>query len=158
MPLTLDSPATADDPDVLGTGSPDTGAPGNQSFDDRPTGDSRESVGAFDASFRIASFSGTPLTAVLETGDLELTPGRRSMLVSVTPQVDGERPSIQIAGLDKRAEDTTSLDWGIESETQNDGKCYMRVDARFHRLRFNLPTFFTEATDYDLAFRPTGRR
>lgn len=158
LAVSLDSPDTPTDPDLLGTGIPDTGSPGDESFDDRQPNAQRVQLGAFDSSFRLGTFTGTNLSGVLETGDLELAPGRRALLTAVRPQVDGEETNVQVAGFDRRADDTTDVDWSLEKPMESDGNCYTRIDARTHRIRFNLSPYFTEATDYDLEFQMTGRR
>lgn len=161
LAASLDSPATGSDPDILGNDpgdGTDTDPPGDESFDDRPLGTGTASPGAFDTSFQLGTFSGTALLGQLETGDLELSPGRRSLLTAIRPEVDGEETTVQVATLAKRGQDVATIEFGVESEMHDDGNCYMRDDGRFHRLRFNLSNQLTAAVAADLTFTATGRR
>jgi hypothetical protein len=156
----LDSPDIPLDKDVLEddlTGSGDLDY-GPLSFDDRSVGSGTTTAGAFDTSFQLGTFSGTSLAGTLETGDLELSPGRRSFLSAVRPQIDGEETSVAVATLDKRGQDVPDILYGNDSLMQSDGQCYMRKDGRYHRLRFNLSPQFTAATFADMTFKPSGRR
>jgi len=157
-PPSLDSPDTPEDPDRIGGVASDTDPPGDESFDTRDPASARLELGCFDASLRLSTFTGAALPAVLETGDLELSPGRRSLLNSVRPQVDGEETSVQVAGLDRRAEEVAEIGYGRISPMDADGKCSVRVDARYHRIRFLLPRLLSDAVAFDVEARPTGRR
>jgi hypothetical protein len=158
MAASLDSPDTAEDPDRIGGASSDLDPPGDESFDDRPIGAGTVAAGAFDSSFQLGTFSGTALVGQMTTGDLELSPGRRSLLSAVRPEVDGEETTVEVATLDKRGQDVPAIAFGAPHSMSKDGQCYMRDDGRFHRLRFNLSTQFTAAVAADLTFRTTGRR
>ena len=154
----LDSPDTVEDPDRIGGEFDDEDPPGDESFDDRQLGAGVVSIGAFDSTFRLGEFNGVNLVPKFETGDLELVPGWRSLLTEVRPQIDGERTSLQVAGLAKRAEDTEDVSFGKVLVMDKTGKCNPRVDARYHRLRILPSTQFTEATDYDCTFHKTSKR
>lgn len=151
----LDAPATTGDPDANAL---EDSVLGSTSFDDRLLSAGRVSMGAFDSSFRLATFSGRGLLGKLETGDLELNPGWRSLLSSVRPQVDGEEATVQVAGLDRRPRSTDSVTFGDENAMAADGNCYPRVDARYHRIRLNLPATLTAATSMDYEATRTGKR
>jgi len=131
---------------------------GTLSFDDRQIGTGRTALGAFDATFHLSEFNGPAMEGLLETGHLELTPDFWSMLIEVRPLVDGEECSVQVAKLDRRAEDTTDIAFGNPVAMDASGKCNMRVNGRYHQIRFLLPSLMSEATDYDLKFGKTGRR
>lgn len=152
----LDSADTVDDPDRIGGASADTDSPGNESFDAREILASQVAVGAFDAGGFLSTFTGTPSFGVLETGDLELAAGRRALLTRVRPLVDGAEATVQVAGLDRRADDVNSVTFGAAAPMGPDGTNPVRVDARYHRIRFNLPSLLSDATDFDVEFRPTG--
>lgn len=149
----LDSPGIAGDPDELEDPPQD-----EESFDDRSIGAGTVAAGAFDTTFQLGTFSGTALVGQMATGDLELSPGRRSLLNAVRPEIDGEETTVEVATLDKRGQDVPDISFGAPNVMHEDGQCYMRDDGRFHRLRFNLSTQFTAAVAADLSFRPTGRR
>jgi len=155
----LDSPDTTDDPDrIAGTPADDTVGSLNAdtSFDDRQIPATTASLGAFDSSFRLATFSGASLPGVLETGDVELVPGFRSLVNGVRPLVDGEETTVQVASIPRRGVDTTDLEWSIESDMEDDGVAYFREDGRYHRFRFLLPKAMTEASAFDVEFFKRG--
>lgn len=131
------------------------GGLGSTSFDDRVTPPGALRIGAFNGAHVFSQFSGPNLAAVLETGDLELTPGRRAMLTEVRPLVDGREATIQIATFGTRQD---PLRYGLLARQDEDGKCPVRAEGRYHRLRANLPSGFTVATGLELAFAPRGRR
>jgi hypothetical protein len=160
VPPSLDSPdLPPDDPDQIGGDPVETDPPGDESFDDVAFGYRTIELGAFDGTFTRTQFSGTPLVGVLETGDLELAPGRRSLLHSVRPSVDGEDCTVSVAAIPRRGDDTPAHPvYGTPSAMEADGDCSVRVDGRYHRLRFTLGTDSTNATHYDCRFQPTGVR
>ena len=159
-PASLDSADVAGDRDVLEddlTGSGDLNY-GILSFDDRETGTGARVIGGFDSSFRLAQLAGTNLDGELETGDLELVPGQRSMLSGVRSHVRGREVTIQVAGIDdQEPEDPHALDWSLPEGRERGGIHPVRRDALYHRLRFNLGRDWTEASFYDPDPHATGR-
>lgn len=149
----LDSPGTVDDPSLLGDGQPY----GLDSFDDRPAGLDGVMIGAFDATYQLARFSGVGLEATLETGDMEIVPGRRATLKGVAPNLGSDEITIQCAGLDNRNDPNPVYEFGPRKELEDDGFARFEDDWRIHRLRFNLGRSFTPATAYDVEARATGR-
>lgn len=149
----LDSPGTVDDPSLLGDGQPY----GLDSFDDRPAGITSVRAGAFDASYRLSRFTGVGLEATLETGDLEIVPGRRAILKGVSPNLASDDLSVQCAGLDNRNDRNAVYEFSDRRVVEGDGYARFTEDWRYHRLRFNLGRNFTPATAYDYEARPTGR-
>jgi len=156
----LDSPDTVADPDLLGVqtggaGSPDTLPPGDETFDGRVSPPGALTVGAYDTSHILSSFTGTALAGTLETGDIEVNPGSRTLVNRVRPIVDSAEATIQVASTGRKNE---SFAYGAISEQDNDGKCPVRVDGRYHRIRTNLPAAFTNAVGIDVDGRPSGMK
>lgn len=127
------------------------------SFDDRPSAIGAEIIGAYNTSHVLGQFTGSALAATIESGDVELQPGRRSRTASVRPLVDGAEPTVQVAGLAKSGATVT---FGPEKSRQPDGKCPSRVDGRYHRFRLNIPSGEDsfEAIGLDVMSTPTGTR
>lgn len=160
IPLNLDSPDADFDRDVLEddlSGSGDLNY-GVLSFDEREAGDGSRRAGGFDSSFRLSSFTGGNLEGELETGDLELTPGGRSMINGVKSHIRGEGVTVQVAGIDDISPgDASPLDWSLPAGRERGGIHPVRRDALYHRLRFNLGRNWEEASFFDPEPRPTGR-
>jgi len=132
---------------------------GDLSFDDRPTGSALREIGGFDSSFRLSAFNGDNLAGVMETGDLELTPGRHSFLGGVQSHIRGTDIKMQVAPVDESEnEEPEELDFGDEVAREKTGLFPFRVDARRHRFRFLLGSKWSEAAYFDPEFRATGRR
>ena len=156
--LDLDSPDTAEDPDILGNdpgdGS-DTDPPGDESFDDRVSPPGALRLGAYNTSHVLSEFSGSNRSGTLETGDIELAPGSRSFANEVRPIVDSADATVEVAAISRKNED---FEYCPISKQDSDGKCPVRVDGRYHRFRVNLPATFTNAVGIDVNSRPSGRQ
>jgi len=126
------------------------------SFDDRQSVFGALEVGAYDTTHELGTFTGTPLRAVLETGDIELAPGRRAMCTLVRPLVKGARVTVQLGGSARSAD---PISFGRERFVEEDGEAPVRLDARYHRVRTHIANeAFTEAVGLDMTFIPTGTR
>lgn len=125
------------------------------SFDAAVSGFGFGMLGAYTTIHRLAGFTGTSLAGTLETGDQEHVPGRLSLVSKVLPLVDGN-PTIQIAGRNKRDETVT---FGTAAARNAEGKCPVRIKARYHRYRVNLPAGWSEhAVGLDVEGAPAGMR
>jgi hypothetical protein len=151
----LDSPHTAEDPDLLGTGIPDTGSPGDETFDVRVSPPGSLQLGAYDTQHRLSDFSGSNRAGTLETGDVEVTPGSRTFVNEIRPIVDSADATVQVASTSRKNE---AFEYCPISKQDSDGKCPVRVDGRYHRFRTNLPATFTNAVGMDVSGRPSGRQ
>jgi hypothetical protein len=149
--LHLDSPdAPPEDPDLLEEPPFD-----EATFDIRVSPPGSLRLGAYNDSHIISDFSGSNLTGTLETGDIELSPGGRSFVSEVRPIVDSADATIQVAPTSRKNE---SFVYCPASGQDDDGKCPVRVDGRYHRFRTNLPSTFTNAVGIDVTARPSGRK
>jgi len=153
----LDSPDTVADPDILGnlTGGVDTDPPGDETFDLRLSPPGALTIGAYDTSHILSSFTGANLTALLETGDIEVNPGMRSFVSGVRPIVDSADATVQVAATSRKNE---SFTYHPISKQDDDGKCPTRVDGRYHRFRVVLPSSFTNAVGIDVESRASGKK
>lgn len=154
----LDSAHTAADPDLLGNdpgdGS-DTDPPGNETFDTRLSPPGALTLGAYDTTHTLSSFTGSNLTATLETGDIEVNPGARSFVKEVRPIVDSVDVTMQVAATARKNE---SFEYGKPARQDDDGKCPFRSDGRYHRFRTTIPGAFTAAVGMDVDARMAGRK
>lgn len=159
-PASLDSADVAGDQDTLedniaGGADEDYDI---QSFDDVASGTGSRVLGGFDSQFRLAQFNGTNLDGVLESGDLELTPGRRSLLTGVRSHVKGTGVTVQAAEVKSdELEEPSPLAFTIpKPRDKRSGIHPIRLDARYHRFRINLGKTWTEASFFDPEFGPSG--
>lgn len=130
------------------------------SLDDLPASlDSRQWIsnaryrGAIDSAHRLATFTGTPLDAVFETGEAALGDvTSRAMVQRVRPIADGTR-TITLGTRDDQADAVT---WGTERSPARDGNCGFRGDARFHRIRMGVSGEWTKTQGVDVQFVATA--
>lgn len=144
---TLDSAGTASDPDDLVSTT--------DSFDDRITATGSRNLGAYNGSHVLSSFNGPALTAIFETGHLEVIPGSRSMVKDVRPLIDAEDVVMQIASTGNRKE---KMVFGPEKPLTRSGVCKLRKDGRYHQLRLTARGGFQSALAFDIDALPTGGR
>lgn len=110
------------------------------SFDSRIwTGSGRLLLSGFDTSHRSGFFDGANLAATVETGDTEMTPGKKTLLRAVMPIVEGTSvaPSITIKRRNLAHEPLTSES---VSATNANGVCRVRSKARYHRAQLTIPS------------------
>ena len=128
------------------------------SFDDRATPTGSATLSAYDGSNILSTFTGENLAGTIETGDLEITPGGRTLVTQVRPLVDDVDVTVQVAGLPKRPRRDVVLKFGPKSKQEDHGACSVRSDGRYHRIRVNLPSTFANASGCDVNGRPSGMK
>lgn len=111
-------------------------------------------VAAVDSSHKVATFTGTPLDATLETGELA---GESRLFVNrLRPVVTGYGTlTAQSASRSTRASDAS---WTGVSTLNSAGEFTMRANARYHKFRLNLSGGFTRAMGLDVTAIGEGDR
>lgn len=132
-------------------------APGLASWDDAVAGAGSRSLAVYDHSHFLGTLSGTPLTATFETDDLELSPGRRSLLNYVRPLVRGDNSKITVQA-SSRGRYQDDIEFGLERTIDAQGDAGIRQDGRYHRVRVNVDYGFDEAIGFDAHFTRGGWR
>jgi hypothetical protein len=166
---TTDTGASLDAPESLPDDPNDLGDPGFEhvggtpgygqtSFDDRTSRAGSSRMGAFDTAFIPSDFTGDALEGLVETGDIELFPGRRGFLSSARPLVDDREARVSVGTKDTRSVKDEDIAWTPYVGQDRDGKCSIRRDARYHRLRVKLPAGWTNAIGVDIDGRESGTR
>ena len=119
-------------------------------------------LSAFEAGRRLALFTGPALPATVETGEAQLFPGRRAMVSSVRPIIEGALstgagPSVRL-GVRNRTMD--AVVWGPAAGVDIHGECPARSAGRYHRARISLPAGaeWQHIQGIDLVAKPEGRR
>jgi hypothetical protein len=151
---TADNPPT--DPDVDGLGDDPPGDPysvGDTTFDARVAAAGALAIGAYDTNHIHNEFTAQSPTGRIETGDLEMNPGQRSFVSEIRPLVDTGDVSVQVAALATRR---SAVEYGNESTLDRDGKCSVRSDGRYHRVRVIVPPDSVNVTGLDIKARATG--
>ena len=124
------------------------------------SGSGRLLLAGFDTTHKQGYFSGANLAATVETGDSQLTVGRKTLLKGLRPMLEGSAvtPSILIKSRDNLTDSYTS---STAVPINSRGYCPLRVNARFHRAQMTIPAStswtFAQGID-DLKFSPMGAR
>lgn len=127
-----------------------------------PSLDSREWMGGtenlaiFDTSNQQALFTGTAMASVIETGETQFNEGGRAELSELTPLVDGGSHTVQIGTRETQA---GTVSWGSAVTETSDGKCHVRSNSRYHRIRVNTTGDFNDAIGVEVnKVYPVGER
>ena len=108
---------------------------------------------------KVQSFTGTCLSATIDTGEFQVTAGRRSLVNTVIPYVTGGSvaPTIS-ASIGSRALQHEDVTFGSASTVNSEGFCPVRAEGRFHRVRVNIVNDWTQAQGIDVDAQATGLR
>lgn len=124
------------------------------------TGSGNLVMAGFDTSFRMGFYNGLAMEATVETGDVQLTPGRKTLLRGMRPMIEGDGASITAT---LRWRDRLQDAWttGSAVTANSNGYCAFRTNARYHRARLVIPAsaIWTRVTGLDdLKFSAMGAR
>lgn len=126
--------------------------------------DSRAWVGGlkllagFDDAHRMLSFAtGAFKAARFETGEAQLTPGRRTVLGSCAPLVEGSGATIEVS-VGQRETLTDVVSYTPPVARNAIGHCPLRANGRYQRMRVDVIGGFDQAHGIDIEARPNGRR
>jgi hypothetical protein len=126
------------------------------SLDDRQSDVGALTIGAFDTSHDLSTFTGDNLAATIETGDRELAPGRWSLTGHIMPLVTGADPTVTVGS---RPTQEKAITWGTATAKNTSGYVPTRKNSRYHRFRLSIPSDSAfEAVGLDVDSVPTGRR
>ncbi|HEX6840806.1 MAG TPA: hypothetical protein VF113_04730, partial [Stellaceae bacterium] len=114
-------------------------------------------LAAFDAAHKLNFINGTYMAPTVETSEMQPTPGRRSIITSARPLIDGGSPSIAVATRDRLLD---SPAYGSAVAVNSIGECPQHTTGRYVRCRLTLPaaSAFTHLQGVELETRPEGRR
>ena len=116
------------------------------------------SLAAFNGAYRLGFFSGTNQEATIETGEVELVPGRRAFVRGFKPHVDTATCYVSVGS--RRVPSDMPTYSGESQPHSETGIAPFRVDSRYHRFKVRIPsgTAWTKAIGGDPTFVPTGGR
>lgn len=106
------------------------------SLDSRAWSGSTPLIAAFDINFQFGIFSGPPLQAVIQTGDAELTVGKRTFVNGFRPITDAPMVNGRVAIKDRAGSART---WKDEASTNRAGLIPARASGRYHRFEITIP-------------------
>ena len=124
------------------------------SFDSRVWLGGAITLGAFDTSHKAATFTGTPLDAVFETG--ELASDTRLFINRMRPLVTGY--GSMTAQIASRSTLSSVASFGSASSLNSAGEFTTRANSRFHKFRLTVTGGFTRAMGLDVNAVPEGNR
>lgn len=113
-------------------------------------------VSAFDAEYKLGTFSGTPGTAVLEGQEVELNPGLYTRVQGIKALVIGNAPTVTVA-LGRRDDLGTAIAYTSEtSPTPRTGFCDFDSEARYNSSRVTIVGDFDSAIGVEYQAVPSG--
>ena len=128
-----------------------------QSLDSDDYKGGRLRFAAFDTVHKLSYFTGNNVAATLDTGEVQLSGGRRSKARKVRALVDNANATVSVASRPRLA-DTATFDPAAAMDT--DGEHSVLNDGRYHRFRVAIPTgeTWTHAQGVEIEYAPTGGR
>lgn len=129
-----------------------------ESLDDLDLQGGEPYIAGFDGSFESGRFSGAPMSAVVETKEVELNRGRRTTVVSARALADGGAATVA-AGVRSNLADAVS--WKSAGSSRPGGRVPMRASGRYHRFRVQLTGSWSHVLGVQVDpedARPSGRR
>lgn len=113
-------------------------------------------IAVLDTSFKLAFLQGTPLEAVVETAEVQLSP-ERTFVQGVAPIVDTNAALGSVAARSKRSE---TLTYRTETAQNSQGMCSARADGRYHRFKVRVPAgeTWTDLQGVKVEVGPSGAR
>lgn len=106
------------------------------SFDSRIFAGGTPLIAGFDENYKLVFFSGTPLEAVIQTGDVSLNGMRRAFVNGFRPISDAEDVSGRVAIKDRHGD---ALAWKAEASINRTGIIPCRANGRLHRFEITIP-------------------
>lgn len=102
------------------------------------TGTGQLQMAGFDTAHKHGFFSGQNLQATVETGDVHLSPGRKSLLRSLRPMIEGANssPFVTVRSRDRLQSPLVS---GLTTQINDTGFVNVRSNARYHRAQITIP-------------------
>lgn len=114
---------------------------------------------AFNSSNIVCGFTGTPGTATIATGDVEINPGGRALCTGIKPNVEssGTPPTVTVRVGARNDLNATPTYTSATSITTRTGFADVRVDAKYHRAEVSIVGAFTKATGIEALADESGR-
>lgn len=125
------------------------------SLDDRAYTGGAPQLAVFDGDSKLGFFTGSPMRAELETMEIQLAKGRRAMINSVRPLIDGGSTAVQVG---RRQAQADAVTWSATASVNARGRATLRSNARYHRVRTICTGDWTHAQGVEVGAAETGWR
>lgn len=110
-------------------------------------------LAGFDSSFRLVFFQNSNMEATVQTADMQLTEGRRTMVNGFSPISEATTTYGRVAARDRAGGTRT---WGTEATVNSStGLIPARSSGRFHRFEVRIPAAAT--WEHIIGVEPEGR-
>jgi hypothetical protein len=136
-------------------GNPDTGAYADVSVDSALFQGGKPSLAAVNSSHKAVLFNGADLTATVETGEAQLSPGRKSTVTNTRPMVEGATTVTVKIGSRNSVSDAVT--YSNPSTMNSEGECNIFNTGRYQRAQIALSGGFTKAYGLDFDAVPAGK-
>jgi hypothetical protein len=125
------------------------------SLDSRAWVGGAQSLSAFNTDHKGCTFTGTAMDAIVDTGEVQFTPGMRSSVMWARPLTDGNAASVALRTRNRQADAATL---GLASAQDTTGVCALRSNARYHAARTTTTGAFNFIQGVELQFTQEGER
>jgi hypothetical protein len=116
-------------------------------------------LSAFNTSHYLSTFTGTALTAVIETGEMEINAGMKTRLKEVKPMIEGAPIADITVRIGTRDEGGDTVTWSSSITNNSAGNYPCRTNANYHRLRTTIANGFDFAQGVQaIEQTPGGKR
>lgn len=103
---------------------------------------------AINSDHKLANFTGTAQTAMIETGEMQISDGGRTLLTLLRPLIDGTGTVTVQIGTRNNLSDSVTWSSAISANSINEFPT--RSNARYHRFRVNIASGFNHAQGIQL--------
>jgi len=104
-------------------------------------------LGAFDTDYKSGFFEGANMTATIETQDLEINEGSRTLLNAFRPVIEGGTVTAKVGTRNSLSD---PISFGASLSLRSTGRFICRENARYHRLQFTISDAWTHAIGFQL--------
>jgi hypothetical protein len=111
-------------------------------------------LAGFGSDLKFSYFTGDNLTAVIDTAEGQMTPGKVNRIEDVRPLVDGTA-TISVGARNLLSDDVS---YTSEASMSSEGLTSIRNKARYQRIRTTITGDWTHAQGVEVQARPGGRR
>ncbi len=136
-------------------GDPDTGHYAGVSVDSALFQGGKPSFAGVNSSHEVVLFNGASLTATVETAEVQINPGRKSLVSMITPFVEGASTVTAQVGYRNAVSDAIS--YSNPATMNSEGQCCLFNAGRYQRAKLVIAGGFTKAYGVDFEAVPAGR-
>lgn len=136
-------------------GDPDTGPYSGVSADSSLFIGGKASLAGIDSNHKAVTFDGTALDATIETGENQLSAGRKTLVMNIIPMVEGNGTiSVNIGYRNNIQESVTYSNTAV---VNSEGEANLFNTARYQRARLTMTGGFSKAFGVDYEAKVAGK-